>query len=395
MHTVDPGLLDKKATHLRSCGFPLRLLRQSGKLEFGRFRCDDRACMRCGRMYYWRVRDAIQETLESADVDELYFVTLTRRPVALGLSRYDYEREWKDVRDHWARTTRRLRRYDDSHRRYREHAPGSKWANYHWRSWPEKLPYYGRESSTWTGHHYPTSGETNYIWAREVTTGRNDTHWHVHAHVITDELATAERIVAAWQAERRQGDPCICHISAPGDVSEYHERRNVSDMSAERLARYVTSYVSKGRSGYEWPEDAVLASWRASTGNRLYDAGGRFRPLGVGERESADDPCVAVAVGDSARWQTWSQFWGFTASERLERTDEGAQLSGCVYDGRATLYGAVELGAVSVGDLPDGGPPTVGGARLETYRNNSQTSEPFCPPEFGDLRHVRHLLKPP
>lgn len=175
-------------------------------------------------------------------------------------------------------------------------------------------------ASTWddeTGFPRPSRGaRLTYIWAVETTTGAESDRWHVHLHVLLPTRGEAEAYSAAWQLAREQRGLCSTDISGGpdrligSDGDDGGDRRDV--------AQYLTKYVAESVCDELEPQH-VRAYIMGSKNLRRYDAGGAWRPLGIGRRsEEAADPLEWVHVGDGElepiadffsigrTWHTWA-----------------------------------------------------------------------------------------
>jgi len=132
---------------------------------------------------------------------------------------------------------------------------------------------------------------TTYIWAIEVTSGQFDDRWHVHLHVLTPTRSDAERVNAAWQLHREQTRVANTDISG-GPSSSYRVRADEKAPPLEQSdpVAYVVAYVSKAGLD-KLPESMRLDYVEGMQDVRKYDAGGAWRPLGIGKKPS-DDPVV-------------------------------------------------------------------------------------------------------
>lgn len=165
-----------------------------------------------------------------------------------------------------------------------------------------------------------SGGKTTYIWSREITTGGDGRGWHAHVHYLAPTEADARRMVAAWleatrraEAERvaceeiRRASPWYRPASRRpyrADVRAQHisrpkRARNEDDPDGcapiRDAARYITHYVAKTDIG-EWSEETIRAYIYGTHGMRTYDAGGRWRPLGIGKkRDPSSSPVVRIA----------------------------------------------------------------------------------------------------
>jgi hypothetical protein len=381
---------------IAACGQPMRLLRQSGDVEWVPFRCEHRFCTECARRYSWRVAQALRQTFEDTDV---YMLTVTQR-LPEGHTAEDLERNWEIIRQHWDRATEQARHHCEGVRKRKAHEAKEAHATTaadratarHWREyWDEALqtnppedapehvgsaalPYLGTKwSRTWVPSRgeYDAPDELTYMWVREVTRG-DAGQWHVHAHVICPDRATAEILNAAWQDTRqRQSEPCKTDIKGPDDVREQLRDAEGGDDVGD-LAEYVTKYVTGARDGAftdEWSTAERCAYVRGMADKRVYDAAGDWRPIGIRHEADPEDPAVAVAWSDYDQWEDWSTFW--SEDSRVREV-----MSTAASHGRSCVPSEVMAGMAT--DVP--WLTAVRKRILEQHRNISET-----PPDGLDL----------
>lgn len=343
---------------MEACGQPLRILRESGEVQWRPFRCEHRFCTDCARRYSWKVASALNETFDSPEV---YMLTLTQR-LPSGFTADQLEKNWEIIGEHWKRATERARRHCKGVRKRKAHESDEKHATdvvakaraKHWRKYWDKalnpeamadnnagtgkadgnegpehggtaaLPYLGTAySRTWnhSRDEYDAPENLTYVWVREVTRGDSG-QWHVHMHVVCPDRATAEVLNAAWQATKTQAETCRTDIKAPEDVrDELEEAEGDDDVRA--LAEYVTKYVTGARDGAftdDWSTGQRSAYVKAMADKRVYDAAGDWRPIGLRNEAEADDPAVAVAWSDLDVWESFAEFWGDDSTVREAMT---------------------------------------------------------------------------
>lgn len=201
-----------------------------------RFRCRHRLCPHCARKKAQRIYQCVKSAI---DGKAFQMVTLTCRDLN-GLSADALSRSIDRIRKLRSRATSMLR--------YRAKKQNKSF---------------------------------DYIWALEVTTGEDGTHWHPHLHVLVRDMQDASRLVAEWlQASRELG------IYASPKGQKISRSREKGRTSAEAAASYVTHYVSKRDMSNAWSKETAINYLAAMQHVRRYDAGGEWRPLGVSRRDS-------------------------------------------------------------------------------------------------------------
>lgn len=307
--TIKQFLAPYRQRRLDYCGAPLpALVRADGtRIENVRYRCTDRYCKSCARAKSQRAYACILSKLTSAELDtgddaRLVTLTIESRP---GLTGQDLSEAIERLGRVQGEAHRRLRRHDyastriDHHRKQGKMRRVARWKRERERQLLKKLRAplgSGEDLSEYrdTEDRYPNAsgGKTTYIWAREITTGSKNRGWHVHAHYLVPTPGDASRLVAAWLAAafacRIKADPRAQYISQP--------RRATYDggEDGEHLrsaARYITQYITKSDVG-EWSDEAIRALIYGTHGMRQYDAGGRWRPLGIGRRRNPEQSRV-------------------------------------------------------------------------------------------------------
>jgi len=299
---VSPSALPKYLRRrVEGCGADYYAWRQSGRHHEAEWRCGSQWCEHCAEKRASKIYARIMTVLESSGLDsesELYMVTLTARtPPGLGA----LDLRWRLDRDQkqWRHVTSRLQW---QHRYERLSAEGVEQR--------AELRRHGIRPARWTDSTDEAAapaeseylgdgqwrrapgraGDRRYIWALEMTTGRRGDRWHLHRHVLTDDLALAQQIAGAWDSfdDSIQGnDPYVTSI---------HPLR------ARWAAGYFAGYVTGRKPGGWWDTldgltpAAQSVVVREMSGRRRYDAAGDWRPLGIGCAPS-DDPLVAVHYG--------------------------------------------------------------------------------------------------
>lgn len=373
---------------VKYCGAPMPVLvREDGtRIEGARYRCTDRYCPTCALSRSRRVYRCILEKLKSAggtvDASQARMVTLTIR-LQKGLDGADLKGHEREKRIYQPgepanefvpgaidrlsavqnECHNRLRRHDYCMERIAHHAEGWKWKKVAW--WRREAAYQvprirekiggksdaSRFEHEHTGYKASTGGKTTYIWSREITTGRKGEGWHVHAHYLVPSEGDAVRLVAAWlAAARAQGIEASAkaqYISSPKRATHDSGEDGESCRSA---ARYITHYMSKDEVG-QWSEDTIRAYIYGTHGLRQYDAGGRWRPLGIGKKKDEDaSPVTKIAYPE----YSFSQSGEAMVSEKTEQFQAFMQ-------GRSTFW--QEYYAAGGGQSGENGP-------LNKYRTN-------------------------
>jgi len=290
------------------------MLRDDGTVIDGAtYHCTDRYCQHCARKRSQRVYACIAAKLKNAqggirpaELQGGFMVTLTQEKPP-GLSGPDL-RDAREIQQKIQQEThRRLRRHDYAIQRHAYHTVGgdlaraSGWLEIARATLPlvELGPCYKTNTAPtltnpFSGYNPASGGRSTYIWAREITASRHGYDgWHVHAHYLVPTESDAHRLIAAHVAACK-----TLHVKCemrPQRISKPEPASWASDESKiDSAARYITQYITK--SGIEkMPDFAVDALIFGTHGLRQYDAGGRWRPLGIGKQRDPDAPRV-VAV---------------------------------------------------------------------------------------------------
>lgn len=311
-NVVNAHLPQYRQQRLIFCGAPLpTMVRCDGsRIDGATYHCTDRFCGYCARAKSQRVYACILDKLKNSNpsgiesqVDSKY------RMVTLTISRRDglSGRELRNAIDKYARvqneTHNRLRRHDYCVSR---HAHWSQIRNENktkfWAEESRKTIFDYNVSGSYESKSAPnlsnkisgvspaSGSKTTYIWAREITAGGNGRGWHVHAHYLVPTESDAHRLISA-------------HLTACASLGIYAEMEAqristpkeaswVDDESThDSAARYITQYVTKSGLG-DWSDEVIEAYIYGIYGLRQYDAGGRWRPLGIGKTKDDETPKV-------------------------------------------------------------------------------------------------------
>lgn len=309
------------------CGAPMPdMIRASGEeVEAGApMWCTSQYCENCAKFYQQRVYACANRAMclcgapkgmsdDDCKCPRPFLTTLTVR-LGTGTGPDDLERNLEVVRRIRNNTFEQLRKHDDAWHKFRLYsAAGNLERAAHWRRElkrrlkkpPVSRANFSKYCSTWCedfGFGPPTTVDetgkpkTTYIWAIEVTSGQHDDRWHVHLHVLTPTRQDAERINAAWQMHREQRDVANTDISG-GNRESYRVRpgETPTELAKSDPVAYIVAYVSKA--GLDKLPPSMRQTYIEGMQDvRKYDAGGLWRPLGIG-RDPSDDPVVWIVDG--------------------------------------------------------------------------------------------------
>lgn len=283
-----------RQNRLRACGAPMpTMVRDDGSVIDGAtYRCGDRFCAYCARCRAQRVYAcilrAVTPTLGGAARGVMVTLTHQKPP---GLSAADLVAA-RELQATIQRTTHRiLRRHRET--RYSLPIPDLSSIN---------SGKYIQITEPGGVFAIPAGGRDTYIWAREVTAGGDTRYegWHCHVHYLVPSKIDAERLIAAHMLACESLDVRATwqnqHVSEPRRA----EWRGGDTPDIRDAAQYITHYVTKS----ELPTEDVLEAYIVGMrGARQYDAGGAWRPIGVGKRRDPIAPRV-VAVRERVRCVT-------------------------------------------------------------------------------------------
>ena len=328
-HILSPRQTDR----IGLCGAPMpTMVRADGETVSGaHFRCTSRYCVECAKRRRQRVWACLTADLADVlrdDKSRPYLLTVTfrsgrsfqrayrdiarlQRAAHAQLREYDYCCE--RVRHWWSRGDRPDKvRYWESRRRAAIPHPSETYPDTpQGRRMAAALDEAKLDSfcSTWSDDHawHPTDGDrTDYIWCKEATTGATCDRAHVHLHYIVRTREAAERLNAAYQAVRITaiGQVAMLRTDISGGPSQRY--RSPSGASADcddaDPVGYLTKYISKGSlEGLADSADTDLIRdyMRGSKHQRQYDAGGSWRPIGIGrKRDDSIPPVRWLMLGD-------------------------------------------------------------------------------------------------
>lgn len=275
-HLLTPG----ERGRIASCGMPMVLHRESGATLQVTNKCRSRYCAHCQPRYAARVSYCIEESVEraleacelSADDAQSVLLTLTAPPLKRGLSRRALRAGVNLHRLLWKETMSRVR-WERHHRergnfgRVELVPPGR----------PDPHPSY---STTWNGERWSDPEQPDgYAWALEVTDGKSGRAWHPHRHVICATVSLAERINAAYQQAA-----VALQLVPEGRWL----RTDIRVVPTKVAAHYLAAYISGKNELAKLSPEAKHAYIRATKSVHRHDAGGSYRPLGIGRKPSED-----------------------------------------------------------------------------------------------------------
>jgi hypothetical protein len=160
------------------------------------------------------------------------------------------------------------------------------------------------------------------LFVVETTRGANDSHWHVHLHVLVDGDYMAQAALKdEWEAVT--GDSKIVDIRAT------HSR--------EKAVAYVCKYISKGSDIGKWSDEVICDYAVGVHRRRLMGTFGKWHKIDVNEDRESDEPGELPRHGT-----TWAKLKAALDAGTLDRESTIAVLWQLGYLWRLLLADEVE-----------------------------------------------------
>lgn len=279
-------LLPNERERLETCGAQFVGVTADGVERPWTMRCGHRYCDWCARARRGRIAARIEAKALELGAKRGYLVTLTHSSANASVAfPWGASSAIRDLGRHWNAAYDLLRRQDIGLGRVKPSTRAA-WAQLirpvheSAKVRPVRDARRAKYGKTWSDSNGFVGATRDFFRALEVKV--TDATYHAHYHIVCFDLATAERINAAWQQTRHHEKFC---------------QTDITEMSVKRAVGYATKYSTKGAEAEpDCPDGYVTSVVRALRGQRLTNGCGAFRNLGL-RREAGSDPVIGVKWG--------------------------------------------------------------------------------------------------